>query len=163
MSQSVPDTGNTAPIKRRGYQADEMTIRGVQALAFILSIAPLVVAGPGIRALFSEAMPNWAWLVIAIGAVQGAYLVWMVLLPDFASIWLVAWVYAAIAALHALAIAILTFASKNAALPLGLSNQTATAALWCALVIVLCVIGCYLAGRVAVRWRRVWYEWEVGQ
>jgi hypothetical protein len=142
-----------APIRRRGYRAEEVLEQSVRWLAVVLAAIAVVSAVPVAWHILGETIPAWVYGVVLLAAAQLAYVAWMSTLPDWSTVWVVTWVYAGACAIYALALAVGMFAPVEDSLPLGLDAVRRRIAGWSAAVIILQGLGAYLAGRFSVRWR----------
>jgi hypothetical protein len=125
---------------------------------------------PGLREVveyvrFSDApgaifVARWALWLLLIGAIQIAYGVYLIPLPDWASIRVVAVMLASMAGLYAMVLALLLTASPTGWLlgPSGLqlSDHVADgkAALWCLCLVSLTMTIAFFAGRMSSQLQR---------
>ncbi len=114
------------------------------------SVLPLIVAGH----LNPASAPLYARWALFIAVVQLAYLVWSVLMPDWASAWVLMIVFAVAAACYGAATALAVATPPDRAVALELTDVRHFARGWCACVLLTNSLGAYLAGRLAALWRR---------
>jgi hypothetical protein len=145
--------GSGRPSRRRGYRAEPVLEQSVRWLAVVLAAIALASAVPIAWRFFDEPIAIWVYAVALLAAFQLAYVTWMSTLPDWSTVWIVTWVYAAACAVYAVALAVAMFAPPTDSLPLGLDAVRPRMASWSAAVIILQGLGAYLAGRFSVRWR----------
>jgi len=158
--QKAPRGPRRMPIDT--YRADASKLISVRWLAFFLylalafSVLPLFWGGY----LNPETMPWWARLVMLVALVQGVYVAWMLAAPDWASVWVVMFVFAGVSTLYGMVTAIAVASPLDKPLPLGLGDVRQPAKTWCSSVLLVMALATYLAGRAASRWRRA-FELEI--
>ncbi len=91
-----------------------------------------------------------------LAALQIAYACWMLLVPDWSTVWVAMLVLAAVAALYGTALGIAWVTPQGSLVPLGMLQTRAQAQLWCAAVIVLTLGLTYACGRVSHRWHKTY-------
>lgn len=138
---------------RRGYRAEPILEQSVRWLGGVLAGIAMMCTIPIGWHVFDAPLPSWVWGVVILAAVQLAYVLWMISLPDWSTVWVVTWVFAATCAVYALLLAVALFAPRGDALPLALDAVRPRMAAWSAAVMILQGVGAYLAGRFSVRWR----------
>ncbi|OHB85914.1 MAG: hypothetical protein A2V98_14590 [Planctomycetes bacterium RBG_16_64_12] len=136
------------------YRPDRGKLRTLKWLAFFLALVVAFSTFPAWEHLNLATAPDWARIVLLLAALEAFYIVWMLATPDWASVWVVALVFAFVAAVYAMATAIVLATPLDKALPLGLGEFRLLAARWCASVLVLSALATYLCGHISVRWRR---------
>lgn len=124
----------------------------VRWLALWLSVIIVFSIGPAFRYLVLSTAPGWARVAVLGGLCQLAYVAWMVLTVHRTAIWMVMGVFAAGAALSALATGLTLVASAAKPLPGGLGDIRQWAAAWFGCVLSVQALGAYLAGRAAFVW-----------
>jgi hypothetical protein len=139
--------------RRRGYRAEPILEQSVRWLGAVLAGIAILSTIPIGWHIFDAPLPGWVWGVVVLAAVELAYVVWMTSLPDWSTVWVVTWVFAATCAMYALVLALAMFASQLESLPLALDTVRPRMAAWSAAVMILQGVGAYLAGRYSVRWR----------
>ena len=103
---------------------------------------------------------GWATAALLLAVVQGFYIVWMLAAPDWSSVWVLMVVFAVSAAGYAAATPVAAFAPPERLAALGMPSETRFAAGWCPCVMLTLLLGTYLCGRLATRWRRA-YQLEM--
>ena len=138
------------------YRADPGRIATVKWLTLLLLAAVLFSLAPVVRLghLNLEAAPGWARAVVLLAMLQTVFVVWMLNRPDWATVWVVMIVFAAVSTLYGTATAVAIATPPHQTMPLGMSEVRQTAAGWCLSVLLLMALATYFAGRVASRWRR---------
>ncbi len=108
----------------------------------------------------------WAILVLWWGILQVSYVVYMLLLPDLSSLWIVTLATAISAFIHAMALGFFTAQrlqwslipgdEKSLAISLGLADEMmkGRATLWTSTVLILLVLATFLLGRSCLRWQK---------
>jgi hypothetical protein len=146
------------------YRPDRGHVATVKWLAFMLGLAVAFSLWPAVHEMHSTlrtaqgwarmALPGWAWVVFLLAAAQAAYIAWMLNRPDWASVWVLMWVFAAVAALYGMATAVAIATPADKPMPLDMGQLRHSAAAWCAAVLLVMSLSTYLCGRTSARWRR---------
>jgi len=102
-----------------------------------------------------EASPAWARAVLLVAGLQALYVVWMLNAPDWASVRVVMFVFAAVATGYAVATTTVMATPLDHPLALGLGAVRHWAAAWCAAMVAVMALGTFFCGRLSTRWRRV--------
>jgi len=138
------------------YQADAGTIVSVKWLALILIGAVLFSLIPVVwkMHLNMETAPGWARLAVLIAALQVLYVCWMLAAPDWAAVWVVMVVFAAVSTLYGTASAYTVALPADRPMMFGLEEVRDTAGHWCGSVVAVMALATYLCGRASARWRR---------
>jgi len=146
------------------YRPDADHVRMVKWLAVFLGLTVLFSLIPVVRFLYfnPETAPGWARFVLLAAAIEGAFILWMLAAPDWASVWVVMLVFAVVAALYGMGTAIAAATPPHQPLPLGLAEVRTRAAGWCGAVMLVMALATYVCGRVSAKWRRV-YELTRGK
>jgi hypothetical protein len=103
---------------------------------------------------------RWAFVLLLIGALEAAYGIYLIQLPDWSSARVVTAMLLAPAALYAMALAVVLIADPggwllgSAGLQLADRLAGGKAALWCVCMISLSTLIAFFAGRLAASWRR---------
>jgi hypothetical protein len=137
------------------YVPDPRRVSRARWLAGLLGIMVLLSVLPAARHLNLETAPGWARVALLAAALQAIYVGWLAAAPDWASLWIVMFVFAAVATLYALAAALAYATPRHQGVLLGLDAIRTAAAAWCSAVVAMMTLGTYLCGRVSARWRRV--------
>ena len=109
---------------------------------------------PALRHWDLAVAPPWARVVLLLGLLQLAYAAWLASVPDWAALWAIMFVLAALATLYGAAGAAALAVPPHEALPLGLSAVRQQMPLWCAMVAALTVAAAYWCGHLAQMLRR---------
>lgn len=133
--------------KRRGQLKQLVAMLG--GLTFF-SLLPLIVSGH----INPTTAPIYAQWAIVVAVVQAAYLAWSLLVPDWASAWVLMIVFAVAAACYGAATALAVATPPDRAVALEMTDVRHFARGWCACVMLTNSLGAYLAGRLATLWRR---------
>jgi hypothetical protein len=105
---------------------------------------------------------RWALLVMWLALVQLAYAVYLVHLPDWASVWVVSVATLVLAAVYAMLLGVLLWSSGEGGVLalLGLdgaelyrTSGVDRRAVWCLAMLGLTSLLAYLSGRMSMRWR----------
>ena len=136
------------------YRPDRGHIETVRWLAFFLGLVTVFSVTPAVVHLNLATAPGWARVALALAALQVAYIVWMLVTPDWSTVWVVMLVFALVAALYALVTAIVLVTPLDRPVPLELGDIRATAVRWCGAVLMATTLATYLCGRAGARWRR---------
>ena len=154
--------GRKQPLSADGaYRPDRGRIQTVRWLAAILGLVVAFSAAPALSHLNLETAPGWARLVLLVAALQAVYVVWMLLTPDFSSVWVVMLVFALVAAGYGAATAVAIATPLDEPMPFGMSEVRASAARWCGAVLLANALATFLCGRTSAKWRRL-FELEGG-
>jgi hypothetical protein len=103
---------------------------------------------------------RWALLLLLLGGVQAAYGVYLMLLTDWTSVWVVTLMCLTMAGLYAMGLAVVLVSDPAGWLvgPGGLQLADklprGQAALWCICMISLSTVLAFFAGRLSFQWRR---------
>lgn len=133
-------------------------------VASLFGIAPAVWDVMEYVQFYDEAaaphVARWALLLFLLGAVQAAYAVYLLQLPDWTSVWVVTLHSLALAGLYALLLGLVLISRDDGWLvgPRGLqlADKLAggQAALWCLAMTCVSIILAFFAGRTSAQWRR---------
>ncbi len=152
-----------------GYQHDAGKLASVVYLAVAVGVVALLGMLPAALEIAdhfrfiddSPGIARWAWLLILLGTIQLAYAVYLVQLPDWSSVWVVALMWLVVATLYAmlLGIVLLSSADNGVLQWLDLDQVTrAKSARWCFMMLSLNSLLTYMAGRTSVRWHRAYRQ-----
>lgn len=136
-----PDQGNRATVKWLAL---------VLVLVVAFSLAPVFHRGY----LNVATAPGWARVALLLAAVQAGYVAWMLIAPDWASVWVVMLVFAAASVIYAAATAMALATPPDQPMLLGMGEVRTSAGRWCASVLLAMSLATYLCGRTATRWHR---------
>jgi hypothetical protein len=139
------------------YRPDAGKVLTVRWLALFLFSAVFFSVCPAVYRthLNLETAPGWARLVLLLAGLQAVYVVWMLNVPDWASVWVVMLVFATVSAAYALAAAIALATPLHEPLLLGMDEGIRRPAkAWCGAVMLVMALATYLCGRTSAKWRR---------
>jgi len=154
MKTGYLDCASDAPSDSGPQPADPGRVRTVRLLGLFFVAVALVAVVPALYHLNLATAPGWARVVLLVGFLQMAYVIWMIVWPDGSTVWVVMFVFAAVSALYASALAVGVSTPSDGPLPLGLGPHRLHLAPWSAAVLLLNALATYLAGRTATAWRR---------
>lgn len=121
------------------------------AIVVICSIIPVLAKGH----LNVVAAPGWARAVLLVGALQLAYIVWLVALPDWSTVWVGMLLFALVAAAYGMFWMIIVFTAPGEQMILSLHDlPRSQAGGWCASVVLVTGLMSYFCGRISANWRR---------
>lgn len=139
--------------------ADSASASRIQT-TYLLSVAmagiSLLAAAPALPHLNVLEAPSWALLVLAGALLHALYVVWVVSLPDWSTVWIGGYVFTATSASY-LAAMLLILVSPGS---LGLADQRGTAVTWSLVMSLLFAVIAFGCFRYGVGWRR---EFESNQ
>jgi hypothetical protein len=138
------------------YRPDKGHLATVKWLALILGLVVVFSVSPVcyLRHFNLATAPGWARAVLMVAAVQAAYIAWMLILPDWASVWVLMLVFAMASAIYAVATAVAVATPLEQPIWLDMGAVRNSAGAWSAAVLLAMSLGTYLCGRTATRWRR---------
>jgi hypothetical protein len=143
------------PKPLEGYQADPGKVQTVYMLAAALAALTIFAAVPALKHLNFTDAPGWARAVLILSALQLVYVVWMVSLPDWSTVYIGMIVFAMVSAAYGVAWALVAFTPEARPINfLDLDSVRRSAAGWCLVVLLLGALCTYACGRFSGRWRR---------
>lgn len=151
--------------KRRGMRHDSSHVATAYWLGVALIVAALVGLIPAImefadhfrHADTSAGIARWAYLLVLLGAVQIAYAIYVMQLPDWGTVWVVTAFSLLVAAGYATLLGFLLLSAEPSRtlgflqLADGLRQKAIS---WCFLMLCLNCLVTYLGGRSAAGWYR---------
>jgi len=143
------------------YRPGRDRIQAIRWLAFFSALAAAFGSVPAWEHLNLEVAPGWARVALLLAALQGFYIAWMLATPDWSSVWVVALVFALVAAIYGMATAVALAMPFERPLPLDMEALRHSAPRWCGSVLLVNALFAYLCGNSSVRWRRS-YQRETG-
>jgi len=150
LNPSIP-VASPAP---RPMRLDRHWIQTVYWLAFALAAVTLFSAAPAMRHLNLLAAPTWARVMLLVATLQFAYIIWMVLVPDWSTVWIGMIVFAVVAAMYGMMVLAAWLTAAGNPLPFELAGSRATVAGWSAAVTLMNGLMIYVCGRISAAWRR---------
>jgi len=133
---------------------------GASAFSVVPAIWDIVEYVQFLEAPGSSAPARWTLLLLLIGCVESAYAMYLIQLPDWASVRVVTWMLLSVAGFYAMGLAIVLIADPGGWLigPDGLQLADklpgGKAALWCLCMVSLSAILAFFAGRLSSQWQR---------
>lgn len=97
--------------------------------------------------------PGWARLLLLGSLLELAFIGWMTLIPDRASVWVLMIVMAVAATVYGAVASLALVITIDADLPLGLADVRWPAFWWSALMMALSTAAAYHCGHMAQRWK----------
>jgi len=151
----------------RGYEHDVHRRRTVYYLGAALILTALFSVIPAVtdifqnlRALDPPGVSRWAFALLLASAVQLAYAIYLMQLPDWSTAWVVSLFTLATATGYAtlLFIAILAKPDNQVIQLLELADNVygKKAAGWCLIMLSISSLLAYFSGRISVRWHRAY-------
>lgn len=151
----------------RGYEHDVHRRRTVYYLGAALILTALFSVIPAVtdifqnlRALDPPGVSRWAFALLLASAVQLAYAIYLMQLPDWSTAWVVSLFTLATATGYAtlLFIAILAKSDNQVIQLLELADNVygKKAAGWCLIMLSISSLLAYFSGRISVRWHRAY-------
>lgn len=118
----------------RGFRLDQTSLRKVYLLAIVEAFVTVIIALPALEHVGLFGAPPWAIVLLGVVALQTLYMLWVVALPDWSTVWFGSLVFGLTCVVHLVGL-VLSFilADKNF---LGLSTANWGTPLWCAMVMV---------------------------
>lgn len=139
-------------------------LAGATIAASLFGAAPavweIVVHVQYLHAPGSSGIGRWALVVLLLGCVESAYAIYLLQLPDWTSVRVVAGILLCLAGLYAMGLAIVLIADPAGRLigpgGLQLTDKLAggRAALWCLCMVSLSAVLAFFAGRLSAHWQR---------
>lgn len=136
------------------YEPEPAWVQTVYFLAVGLVVVTLFCAAPATKHLNLAEAPGWARIVLLLSALQLVYIAWMVSLPDWSTVWVGMLVFAIVASIYGMGMAIVMATPRDRPLMLGMDAVRYSAAGWCLAVVLLTSLMTYFCGRISFRWRR---------
>ncbi len=121
-------------------------------MAGVLTGVAAFGAWPALAQGSPAAAPVWAQGALLLALLQLAYVAWMAVLPDRATLQVVLVVYVLVAAIYAAGAAMALAMPAERPLPLDLEAYRHRVAAWCGLVMLSTTLAAYLGGRTAAAW-----------
>lgn len=156
----VPLTIEDEPQDGRDFRLDQSSLRKVYLLAIVEALATVFVAFPVIEHLGIIGAPPWAWVVIGLVTLQAVYVLWVVSLPDWSTVWFGVLVFGLTSMVHLVGFVLSFFlANKNL---LGITTGNWITPLWCGTVVIITAamaFGCLFISRP---WREEYEAYKAG-
>lgn len=164
VAKSKPDEAGRRPRVRGVEHA-----RANRWMAYYLALGVIFVAliniapafHQGMQALRNEApqpFARWTYGALILGLIQMAYAVYLIQLPDWSSVWVVAVLSLVTTTLYAALVSVVLLGGNDSSLFQSLQlahGSRRSAALWCLIMLIISASLTYFAGRVGIRWQKV--------
>ena len=163
LTETLGESGENAPIWARwistepGYRPDRSRVQTVRLLAAALALLTGICLWPALANLGSFGDRLWVSAVIFLSALQLAYIIWMVSVPDWSTLRVMMGVFTCVAAMYGMGMAVAFFSEPGDATVLHFSGPHARVTLWCGLIVILSGLIVYLLGRCDTSWRRAYW------
>ncbi|MCE9551999.1 MAG: hypothetical protein K8T91_01290 [Planctomycetes bacterium] len=162
VDEAKPAPSPPPPV--RGYRPDRYKLASVYWLGLALLIITLIeiipaaahAIVPGAPYLTLSGAPAWAQAVLVLCLLQLVYIVWMVSLPDWSTVWILMLIYGAVAAAYGFVFAVSLMTPREEEMMLGLDAVRRLTPLWCAAMVLLTFLAAFLCGRTSSRWHRAY-------
>jgi len=142
-----------AELAAQSYRPDPHQAETVYWLAAVLLFVIVFTSAPALGYLQLDEAPLWAQGMLLVAGLQLAYAAWLVIVPDWSTVRVGVWLFAASAMLYAAASGLFAMAGGGK-LPLEYIGGRGSAAGWnCISAIVLGLLS-YACGQVCGNWRR---------
>jgi hypothetical protein len=138
------------------FAVDRPTPRQLEVvywLACLLPFAAVFCAAPAMPHLQFAGAPTWAQTLLCIASLQLAYAAWLATAPDWGTVRVGMYLFAAIAVIDVLAAAALPLLPDASVSSAGLSEMRATASAWCGLAAVINALSSAGCRWLDHRWR----------
>lgn len=170
-----PKKKDRSRTKGAGDRAGERSVlRGVHHdpakrwSAYYLAIGVIVVALFNMAPAFYEGydayrldpprpMARWAFAAFVVGLLQLAYAFYLIQLPDWASVWVVAILSLAATTMYAALASVVVFGGQDSNLLESLQLSYVArkkAMLWCTIMLTISAVLTYFGGRIGIRWHK---------
>jgi len=150
--QQPSRTAALSPPAPRPRRVDRHWIHTAYWLASALAAVTLFSAAPAMQHLNLLTAPTWARVMLLVATLQFAYIIWMVLVPDWSTVWVGMIVFAVVATMYAMML--LTALVASGPLPLGLPSRGAAVGGWSAVAMLMNGLMVYVCTRVGSTWRK---------
>ena len=167
--QPVSDLASSESIDRSqvaGVEYDPSKRWTAYYLGASLALIGLLSIGPAIFEFVNSQNPvaprpieRWAYAALFIGGVQLFYAIYLVQLPDWSSVWVIAVLALLIATVYAMLLGVVWFGKDDSQIInlLGLPQHLRDEArLWCFTMLSANGLLAYFSGREAVRWHKIY-------
>ncbi len=148
-------TSPTVGLPWRGaYKASRERLELVRWLALGLLLATFFGAVPAVLYFRVQPTPVWVWLVLFVTMLQGGFIAWMVVTPDWATLRVVMLFLLLVAMGYGLMVLRALGIASDEPWPWGLDAVRPWIAHWCTSVLLITTLGAYLCGHLSAKWRR---------
>lgn len=140
--------------QQRGYYADGERRQTVYWLAAALVLVAVIGFLPARQHYALMSAPTWAVVLWMITALQVAYIVYLVSIPDWSTTWVAMLVFAGIAAIYGFTLALAIWTAGSEELRFGLEPIRANVARWCGGMLLLSFLAAFMCGRISHMWHK---------
>lgn len=138
-------------------QAGRKRMIRVYLLALGLLVVTLAGLAPAAMHLDPFTAPGWARVVWLVAILQVGYIFWMIILPDWSTVWVGSILFGVSAAFYALAWMVIALSAGDVPLPFQLEQlDRSSAGLWCGIQILALGLMSLICARFSGLWRRSW-------
>lgn len=143
-----------------GFRLDDASLRKVYIWALVEAAITLLIAIPALEHLGLRGAPPWAWVLLLMVALQSAYVMWVVALPDWSTVWFGCLVFGLSSATHLVGIVLsLILRQGNVS---GFSGGSWSTTLWCTVVVITTAAVAYGCVRISRPWRVAYEAYKAG-
>jgi len=142
-----------AELVNQAYRPSAQQSETAYWLAAVLLFVIVFTSAPALGHLQLDAAPRWAQAMLLVAGLQLAYAAWLAIVPDWSTVRVGAWVFAASAVLYSAASGWFGVAG-GARTALEYAGQRGSAAGWCGVSAVVLALMSYACGQVCGNWRR---------
>jgi hypothetical protein len=136
------------------YRADAAKLVMVRWLAGFLGLLVAFSVAPAVMHVRLQGSPPWVWIVLLVAAVEGVFLIWLLVTPDWASLRVLMLVFF-LAAIGYGAMTVLAINTPpGRPLAWGLEPIRRWVPRWSASVLLISALAAYLCGHFSRKWRR---------
>lgn len=142
-----------AELAAQSYRPAPHQAETVYWLAAVLLFVVVFTSAPALGYLQLDEAPIWAQAMLLVAGLQLAYAAWLVIVPDWSTVRVGVWLFAASAMLYAAASGLFGMAG-GAELPLEYVGGRGSAAGWSGVSAIVLGLMSYACGQVCGNWRR---------
>ncbi|HUY92384.1 MAG TPA: hypothetical protein VMV10_26820 [Pirellulales bacterium] len=142
-----------AELAERSYRPNPQQLENVYWLALVLLFVIVFTSAPALGFLRLDEAPRWAQAMLLVAGLQAAYAAWLAIVPDWSTVRVGMWLFAASAFAYAAASGMYGMAGGGE-LPLELTGSRTSAAGWCGANSLVLGLMSYACGQVCANWRR---------
>lgn len=139
-----------------GYRPELARVRTVRWLAAGLAVLTAICLWPALANIGSFGDRLWVSAVVFLSALQLAYIIWMLTVPDWSTLRVMMGVFTCVATAYGTGMAISFSSDPGDSTLLHISGPHARVTLWCGLVVILSGLMVFLLGRCDTAWRRAY-------
>jgi hypothetical protein len=140
-----------------GYRPDRSRVQTVRLLAMALALLTGMCLWPALANIGSFGDRLWVSAVVFLSALQLAYIIWMLSVPDWSTLRVMMGVFTCVAAVYGMGMAATFFSEPGDPTVLQFEPPHERAPLWCGLIVILSGLMVYLLGRCDTAWRKAYW------